>query len=1031
MNRIASIITASFLFAACETTYAPADLPPGATGKTDKKVFDSSGKLINPRADSDGDGIPDGEEIAGWVVTVDGNGFAVGSIGVDSAGNPVKEALEVRFVTSDPRYSDTDGDGLNDGEERTIKSDPRRIDTDGDTLSDFDEVRRWGTSASSADTDGDARGGDPRNPRPPLFALFDAAELRLMKNPLDPNGPVIAGPGATSPLTNDTDGDGVLDYDEMLSGTRRATVAEVPKIKFMPTPNAQFDMYFNVTRSDGTTETTSYGTTLDFQQGGQVSTGVMTRYALSHSDYAAVYLTETALAGCCLKVGKSETEVGVKLENETRIEQTVELTTSTSVYANTRGASSEAASYQRTSGVTFSSGTIRVPLDVVNTGPVPLRLQGLVVSIQRYDRVMRQFVPVTEIAGQDMSLAPGERRTLELAANDVPVQAMWDFMEDPSSLVFEASRYSLVDQYGLDFDFRMSDVLAYSSAITIDFGNRSERFYIASSVEPQGVSIGMALTQLGIAYSAEPFDTDDTGGAEVWDIVIEGRGTEIHEGPAPDLDEVFPYPEGKEPGSRMVKRGWFGAIREFDDDGSEGPYYANLFDVMVRPGDEVILIYSEDLDRDGVSAFDEARWGSSDTSPHSDGDGMSDYWETRVGWTVETSRRAPYRVFSSPVANDTDGDGLDDDQEADSEATDFGTGLDPWLQDTDQDGFSDRFEYDDRAYGLNPLTFVDMDDIPKPTITCQIVMGGRPTGTEPYGYIVRAVGQDPQNDLVEVKVDFAGPVGVYQSAPTGEIVGAQYLDRCFDKPAMVTATATDALGFTATTACVWGEGAPHTEDPCNGVDDDCDGVVDDGCPTIGGTLVFDQVTANLGWVADDDGGALRSLNCAPRLVQGLHVVYDNVVRKLGAYCTTPKLGQPYRPDGESEYVYPVVMDGHDKLFEEHGGDGGNVRHIDCGDLVGGRNQGVMGFYGGAADVVDRIGLTCSNMVVRRRNGAWILDNWWRPGNSAWGGGGGAEFARDCPIGSLVTKFDLKTGGLVDNASAECARPTVPVTAVVP
>ncbi|HRE89551.1 MAG TPA: hypothetical protein PK095_10455, partial [Myxococcota bacterium] len=59
------------------------------------------------------------------------------------------------------------------------------------------------------------------------------------------------------------------------------------------------------------------------------------------------------------------------------------------------------------------------------------------------------------------------------------------------------------------------------------------------------------------------------------------------------------------------------------------------------------------------------------------------------------------------------------------------------------------------------------------------------------------------------------------------------------------------------------------------------------------------------------------------------------------------------------------------------------------------------------------------------------DNWWRLGNSAWGGNGGAEFARDCPIGSLLTKFDLRTGGLVDNASAECARPTVPFTAVVP
>lgn len=1025
MNRLVPIVTASLLFAACETTYQSAEVPPGATGKTDKPVFDDEGRLIDPRADSDGDGIPDGEEIAGWIVTVDGNGFAVGSVGSAS-----DEALEVREVTSDPRYSDTDGDGLLDGVERQIKSDPRRIDTDGDTLSDFDELNRWGTSASSADTDGDARGGDPENPRPPLYTLFDAAELRLMKNPLDPDGPRIPGPGATSPLTNDTDGDGRGDYDELLGGVRRATVAEVPTLKFVPTPGAQLDLYFNVTSSEGTTETSTYGTTTSFDEGGHLTTGTSTRFNFERSDYFAAYIKTVDVVGCCLTGVESETELGVRYESETRLEQTMTFSMNTGAYFNAQQAQNEAAAFERTSGTSFSSGTIRVPLDVVNTGPVPVRMVDLVVSILRYDRVMRQVVPVSEIEGQDMSLAPGERRTLELAAKDVPVQAMRDLLADPSSLIFEASRFSLLDQYGLDFDFRMSDVMARSASITIDFGDRSERFFVAAGVEPGGVSLGMALSQVGIDYTAEPFDSDETGGAEVWAITIEGRGTELHEGPAPALDELYPYPTGLEPGRRMVKRGWFGSIREVAD-GEEAPYHPNLFDVMVKPGDEVTLIYSEDLDRDGVSAYDEARWGSSDLNPHSDSDGMSDYWETRVGWMVETSSRAPYRVFPSPIANDTDGDGLDDDQEADAEATDFGTGLDPWLADTDQDGFSDRFEYDDVAYGLDPLTFVDVDEIPRPTVTCQIVMGGRPTGTEPYGYIVRAVGQDPQSDLVEVKVDFGGPVGVYQSAPTGEIVGAQYLDRCFPNPASVTATARDALGFTATTACVWGEGAPHTEDPCNGVDDDCDGVVDDGCPTIGGTLVFDQVTANLGWVADDDGGALRSLNCAPRLVQGLQVVYDNVVRKLGAYCTTPKLGQPYRPDGEFEYVYPVVMEGHDKLFEEHGGDGGNVRHIDCGDLVGGRNQGVMGFYGGAADVVDRIGLTCSNMVVRRRNGAWILDNWWRPGNSAWGGGGGAEFARDCPIGSLVTKFDLKTGGLVDNASAECARPTVPVTEVVP
>lgn len=1014
---------------ACQETPEPLEEPPGAAGKTDKIVFDEDGELINPRADSDGDGIPDGEEVEGWTVTVDGNGFAVGSVGVDSAGNPVKESLEVRKVTSDPRFADTDGDGLTDDVELRIKSDPRRFDTDGDTLSDYDEHTRWGTSVSSADTDGDARGGDPKNPRPPLFALFDAAELRLMKDPLNPDGPLIPGPGATSPLTNDTDGDGVLDYHELLSGTRDPTIAEVPKIKFMPTQGAQLDMYFNVKRDDGTTQTTTHGTTTSFEEGGYLSLGTSTRINFERSDYVASYLKTKDTGGCCLTIFKSESELGIKYDTETRLEQTIAVSLNTGAYFNSQHALQEAETYERTSGVEFSSGTIRVPLDVVNTGPVPVRLQSLAVSITRYDRINRQYVPVTEIEGQDMSLAVGERRTLELTAPDVPVQAMRALLADPSSLKFEASRFSLVDQYGLDFDFRMSDVLAYSSSITLDYGERTETFFVASSIEPTGVSLGMALTQAGVKFSAEPTEVANANGEKVWAITINGLGTELHEGPAPDLQERFPYPPGLEPGQRAIKRGWFGAIRYVDGEETEAPYSPNLFDFMVKPGDQVVLVYSEDLDRDGVSAADEQRWGSSDNNPHSDLDGMSDYWETRVGWMVETNRRAPYRVFSSPVETDTDRDGMHDDLEAEPSTRGL-SGLDPWLEDTDDDGFSDLFETIDQAYGLNPLAEIDPNTIPRPAATCEIAIADRPNGraNEPYRYVVHATGTDPQQDLVELKLDFGGPLGLYQASPRDKIEAHLPLNNCFPNPATVRATATDKLGFSAEVACAWAAGAPHTEDPCNGVDDDCDGVIDDGCPAIGGALTFDQPAANLPWIGGS--GTLNQLSCAGRLINTLKVYSGVYVDKLGAFCTTPTLGTPYIPDGESEYIYPVFMNGWDALIPEFGGGGANnnMSHANCRDI--GLNTAAVGIWGGAAGAIDRVGLHCSSMVVKRINGTWQLENWWTGDTTAFGGDGGTAFSRSCPPGTLIEKMSVQAGdNFVQALSPECARPTIPIIPV--
>lgn len=70
------------------------------------------------KADSDilrADGIPDGDEVRGWNVTVRG---------------------ETRRVVTDPCSADSDGDTLDDGAEKTAGSDPLVADTDGDGVKD-------------------------------------------------------------------------------------------------------------------------------------------------------------------------------------------------------------------------------------------------------------------------------------------------------------------------------------------------------------------------------------------------------------------------------------------------------------------------------------------------------------------------------------------------------------------------------------------------------------------------------------------------------------------------------------------------------------------------------------------------------------------------------------------------------------------------------------------------------------------------------------------------------------------------------
>ena len=92
-------------------------------------------------------------------------------------------------LPTDPLNSDSDGDGLNDGDEILNRTNPQNMDTDGDNLTDGDEVNIYGSNPTSEDTDGDG--------------LNDGEEVNTYK---------------TDPTNADTDGDGINDGEEVENG---------------------------------------------------------------------------------------------------------------------------------------------------------------------------------------------------------------------------------------------------------------------------------------------------------------------------------------------------------------------------------------------------------------------------------------------------------------------------------------------------------------------------------------------------------------------------------------------------------------------------------------------------------------------------------------------------------------------------------------------------------------------------------------------------------------------------------------------
>lgn len=138
--------------------------------------------------------------------------------------------------------------------------------------------------------------------------------------------------------------------------------------------------------------------------------------------------------------------------------------------------------------------------------------------------------------------------------------------------------------------------------------------------------------------------------------------------------------------------------------------------MLLYPGDNIGISFIQDVDHDGILAQAEFVYGSSDTTRDSDGDGIDDFAEVAVGWTVGVRGQPLLKVYPNPAVADSDGDGLTDWQEQDLSryitnptvfAQIFGSppnpnnpiSSNPRLADTDGDGVDDKVELDGYVIG--------------------------------------------------------------------------------------------------------------------------------------------------------------------------------------------------------------------------------------------------------------------------------------------------------------------------------------------
>ena len=152
---------------------------------------------LDPHSDSDGDGVSDSDELA----------LGTNALDTDTDGDGLSDGQEVALGT-DPLDADSDNDGVNDSQEASNGTDPLNADSDGDGVIDGSDADPLDANSDS-DNDGisdsteTADGTDPLNADSDGDGLSDGVEATL----------------GTNPLNSDSDDDGLTDQEEVDLGT--------------------------------------------------------------------------------------------------------------------------------------------------------------------------------------------------------------------------------------------------------------------------------------------------------------------------------------------------------------------------------------------------------------------------------------------------------------------------------------------------------------------------------------------------------------------------------------------------------------------------------------------------------------------------------------------------------------------------------------------------------------------------------------------------------------------------------------------
>jgi len=645
--------------------------------------------------DSDGDGLYDNEEEAGWVATT----------------LSVRGEATTRHVTSNPNDPDTDGDGLIDSYEKALGTDPRDSDSDDDGLSDYQEFSEIYSDPARQDTDGDT--------------LADGREFNFFH---------------TSPTQKDTDGDQIPDNEEVLLANRNARAADLPLPAIdVGDVDLRLDVRFSATSAQGTrvldqksASTTLVQTDNKSFSNTDSSTDEVTAKATIQGNYSAKVGGE----GAGYSVGGS-VEAGYSGQWTSSFTQTSSSESQKSV-ARTFSTDQEVTN-QETVQRTIDRASMSVAVRIRSIGNIAFTIENLQVTALLQDpHDPQKLIPIATLVPDTSSGTPNrfslgplvpERGPFVFRNDQIFPALVQDLMLDPRGLVFKISNFDLTDEAGRNFAFTSQEINDRTTPLVIDYGgadsdgdgegDKTDRYRVATSAgrpiedtngdgvidsrdrreafdslgRAVGITVGEALEGV---VGLKHYDEDANPASSLSPLEIENSySTRVVNGVAV-LWRV-----------RGVSKELGNPLRQWEILTPRGiaPRDQDFRSHVIAPENGITLANIQDLDDDRIPARWEYIYGCSDTNTDTDGDGVSDYQEVFGGWQINVVGRAAYRAYSSCARTDSDRDGLTDAEEVNRTVGGAPAPTDPKSIDTDGDGVSDADEI--RGYRIvsrvNPI----------------------------------------------------------------------------------------------------------------------------------------------------------------------------------------------------------------------------------------------------------------------------------------------------------------------------------------